>query len=972
MSTDLAMRKSPSKSEAHLQRKLAELCARIKRVDVVTHLLVLAITIFTYALFVGCFDWVAGSSTATAVQATRWVAYVAFLLGSGFLAVQTIRCCLRRVSPYYVAHQIEQSVPGAKNSLINWLDLHDQGLPPAFQKNLSTVAAEQLEESDTEQTVPKRRNRILLGMLGAPTLGLLLLLLLGPSALLSSMLRAFLPFYTPAPAARTQITLLTPEGGDAEVGPAQTVIFSVKIEGRVPTGKTKPALQYRRNADDDFLSLPLQPDGAGIWSTQLLPTQLGAGVAYKISAGDAETPVYQVRTRAAAHVRKFEIKYEHRPFRRRNDTTSVFPDDTGTSPIIHGPIGSDVELTIHASRIVKTASVEITTRSGKKELPIRMSQDDPGAFTCRFMLDQPGEFRVAFTTPDGENNVDRDTYPILVAEDDAPKVVLTQPGADVALTENGTLMLAGSAVSSFGIKSLTLHLRIIDGPDQSIALLPQPFRPGVSFQLADGSYPLEIGYMDIVDLDQFKNEKGTIRLLRPGNIIEYWLEAIDSAEFPNAGGNIGRSVRYKITLLPRTQDATREQAKRDDAIKQQKNFQKKQDQDLAKKKDDPKGGNSGSANSQKSLDQIQKEQSNANKKLSDAKKEQQQNQGRGESKGAEQKNSEKKDSPQNPGDTPQAKPAPTSPSDDAGDSKDQGKGQGASGESRDDGLPQKKKADGPKDGSPQGTAKGVEQNGPDLPNKDQQTAANPMPPPNGQAKSGKMNEPGNSGESKQGPDDQANAGQPRGDEPPPAPKELSWDDIAKHIQNLPREDQASAEAGKTLAQIGKSADDPRMRDIAKEALAKNGRDPKTGEKEKLPNPYANKPGISQGVGDDIKAAAANREFAARIGQMQLDDWKKRLNPDLLKKAGMTEADWLRYVKNQEAYDTLVRQLNADAAKKALKELSKVKSSGTAIRSIESQPGNASLRGSNAPPPLELMDAFKRQAERESDAIKRAP
>src|SRR5712692_10485363 len=104
MATDLATRKSPSKSEAYLQRKFAELCARIKRVDVFTHLLVLALTIFTYALFVGCFDWFAGSSTAPAVLVTRWAAYLLFLGAFGLISVQTLRCCLRRLCQYYVDH----------------------------------------------------------------------------------------------------------------------------------------------------------------------------------------------------------------------------------------------------------------------------------------------------------------------------------------------------------------------------------------------------------------------------------------------------------------------------------------------------------------------------------------------------------------------------------------------------------------------------------------------------------------------------------------------------------------------------------------------------------------------------------------------------------------------------------------------------------------------------------------------------
>src|SRR5262249_52884989 len=153
-------------------RKFTELCGRIKRVDLLTHLLALALLIFTYALFIGCFDWTVGSSTAAAVQATRWIAFAGFLALFGIIGTVTVRCGLRPVNPYYVARRLEQSVPGAKNGLINWLDLHDEGLPPAFQKHLRNRASEQFEQANAEQMLPRRRNWTLLGVLGVPTLGL--------------------------------------------------------------------------------------------------------------------------------------------------------------------------------------------------------------------------------------------------------------------------------------------------------------------------------------------------------------------------------------------------------------------------------------------------------------------------------------------------------------------------------------------------------------------------------------------------------------------------------------------------------------------------------------------------------------------------------------------------------------------------------------------------------------------------------
>ena len=154
MATDLETRQSSSKSEAHLRRKFADLGARIQRVDIVAHLLGIVLTLLGYALAVGVFDWLVGNSTTANVIAVRWTAFIGVLILVAFLFVQTARCFFRRVNPYYVAHRLEETVPDAKNGLINWLDLYDAEIPSAFRKNLSSRAADQWQEGDADQIVP--------------------------------------------------------------------------------------------------------------------------------------------------------------------------------------------------------------------------------------------------------------------------------------------------------------------------------------------------------------------------------------------------------------------------------------------------------------------------------------------------------------------------------------------------------------------------------------------------------------------------------------------------------------------------------------------------------------------------------------------------------------------------------------------------------------------------------------------------
>ena len=60
MATVLDEQRPTSKSEAYLRRKFAELCARIKRADLLTHLLTLTLALLTYAFSAALFDWSIG------------------------------------------------------------------------------------------------------------------------------------------------------------------------------------------------------------------------------------------------------------------------------------------------------------------------------------------------------------------------------------------------------------------------------------------------------------------------------------------------------------------------------------------------------------------------------------------------------------------------------------------------------------------------------------------------------------------------------------------------------------------------------------------------------------------------------------------------------------------------------------------------------------------------------------------------
>lgn len=1063
MATDLDRHQTDASSnEALVRRRIAAVCRRLRAAEAAGTLLLLTVLVCGYALTAALFDLATGGSSATWVLAVRWTGYGAFLAGTLALLVRLTLQLTRRINPYYAALQLERTLADAKNSLVNWLDLHkDTGVPGAFRKNLSTQAAHDLEESDPEQTLPKRRNSVLLGVGVALLVGLLVLLGRDPTQFVALMQRAFLPFLSAALPDATEITLLRPSGGNAAVLPNQPVLFAARIDGRVALAGSPgaPALRYRYSTDDEYLRLPLQQDADGIWVARLPGEQVRTGFFYRITAGEATTPEYQVEVTARPQVHRFEITYRERPYRGTEPRTIGFPNKHARSPLVQAYPGTQVELIVRTTRSLRQATLDLATGAEPKELLGEILPDDPTAFRCRWVVEKAGQFRIRFTSVEGEANVDRTPYPIELLVDAAPRVALTKPGADVKLPANGTLVVEGWAKDDLGVKALTLQVSATLGKEK-VALQGKPYLPDQSLRFDDGTYPDVIEYQDFIALDEMKNTRGEPFAIAAGTVLEYWLEARDNADFPDKDGSLGKSKVFKVLVLP-PDTAKKQQAARRQASAAQQKHAKQQSEKHAKQNEQKKGGG---AKDQEQLNKLGNEKKDTEQKLKDALDEQKKQEQRGQGKGGEPQPSHSKPGPQEKSEGPSsgnkggdAKPdeagapkeggqpgqekqagnsknagPPQPPKGGGAGEKGEGKSQpkGGGGAAKDDGgmkgespagaakgegpmksgppqPPEQGKAAPPNSGGPQAQAK---QAGPGEEAKagppGEAKSADPDPKAQGkemgtasagaeklqpQVKQGAPEGPGTpeKGTAKETPPEQAkSAGAARPDESTAGAKakEPTPEDIAR-LKDQIRQKERRDDAAGALAKIGKNARDPKVRQEARDVLAKNGRDPDTGapkdgpatgsptektgdgpkttrptagtkgsnEKKEGKSPFGSgRPG-SKGLGDDVTADAVNKDFAGRGGELQLDELKRRVTPELLRKAGISEAEWRRYLKSATAYDALARKLRANRPRPSS---GAARPSGTRPAQVGGLPssGDDPLDAGRAPPPPELRDA----------------
>src|SRR5208283_4552235 len=106
----------------------------------------------------------------------------------------------------------------------------------------------------------------------------------------------------------------------------------------------------------------------------------------------------------------------------------------------------------------------------------------------------------------------------------------------------------------------------------------RPYREGKSFQLVDGTFPRDLDYQDFVALDNLKNQEGKPVTFTTGTVLEYWLEALDNCDYPQA--NRGESQHFKVTLTDSLPPQEKKQ-QQEQAAQKKKEHEDKQDQKLA-------------------------------------------------------------------------------------------------------------------------------------------------------------------------------------------------------------------------------------------------------------------------------------------------------------------------------------------------------------------------------------------------------
>jgi hypothetical protein len=569
---------APPKHEAFVETQLHRAVSRIRTFDALAGLFGFLIVAFVYGLGLIVLDaWLVLPSLV------RQIAFGLFVLAIlGYLSWVAVRLIRWRVNPYYAAVQLEHTLPGAKNSLINWLDLRDQSLPGAIRGAVGSRAAKDLSKTNIEQAITGRQ------VLWLGGIALILLLatavvfaIFGPGQFASLLGRAFIPFTEATIAKRTTLTIVQPDGGNATVLNNQSVSFVVRVGGRVPNPNHADAVKlvFRYSQDEPiYQERPLlRGDSDNEWVYVFPAVEVHSGFFYKITGGDNQTDEFQIQARSSPALTGFEVHYKHRPYLRQ-------PEEMKHDPNLVGWRGTEVMLLAKTNRVVKEGSLRLEGAKSKVVLPSERVESNEQALLFRFILAEEGAYRIRFESAEGERSGDSVPYTITVKPDVPPAVEITVPAEELrVLPANGTLQLKGKATDDYGLADLKLRLKIKD-----TYLQPKPY-VHAQYRYEDGSFPLSHDYQDFIELEKLRQENGAAQPLKPGDIIEYWLEGTDNCDYPDPNGQLGKSKVYKIKIAEPIknpqQEKERQQAREQQKKHDQETKQKQQKENEAKKEE---------------------------------------------------------------------------------------------------------------------------------------------------------------------------------------------------------------------------------------------------------------------------------------------------------------------------------------------------------------------------------------------------
>lgn len=192
---------------------------------------------------------------------------------------------------------------------------------------------------------------------------------------------------------------------------------------------------------------------------------------------------------------------------------------------IEAPRGTTIELWAHPKLDALAAEIVTDGRSVAME-PGENQDGDDARWVGRFLAETDTTLALRLRTPGGRWVRDASRWSLLVAGDEAPRVALRRPEADLLIEGNESVPIVAQAADDHGIVRTELVIQTADGVEHRRSL--GTFDP----------VQTEVTIVDALEVSELG--------VQPGDRVSFWVEARDGDDLN--GPHTGRSVARTLTV----------------------------------------------------------------------------------------------------------------------------------------------------------------------------------------------------------------------------------------------------------------------------------------------------------------------------------------------------------------------------------------------------------------------------------------
>ncbi|QDV80186.1 hypothetical protein [Botrimarina mediterranea] len=518
---------NPSGYDQFVDSRIAKTRTAVKSADVATGIVALIAWALVVLLVAAVADhWIVAGGL------DRWERYALWgvgLAGAGlYVATRLGPNLWRSVNPLYAARELERETPELKNSLLNLLQLRGATDAPAIKQALERQAAERLAragDAPIDHTPLVRAAKWLLALVAMVGV----YVVASPKDFFASAGRVLAPWSQIAAPSRVRITAVEPgavtlaQGERLEVSAMVSGLDADELVELVYTSDDRQAVGRR---------VPMTASSGGMQFSASLPGGSGAtsalglqgGLTYRIEAGDAHSANYQVEVLTAPTIAPVMVRYEYPPY------TGYQPREVEGVGDLRAIEGTRVTMSVEANLPIESAQIDLGA-DGRPD--VRMTAEGKtakGTLALRHEGDgatSTNNYVLRFTSTDGQANHDPPQYQVEVLRDLAPEASIREPEAesiDVALNQRVRIAIEARD-PDYALKRVRLVGEVAGKQVFERDLLRGDGKGG--FKAETEIVSQAIG-------------------LRPGDVMDYWVEATDSR---TPQPNVSQSRRHQLHVI---------------------------------------------------------------------------------------------------------------------------------------------------------------------------------------------------------------------------------------------------------------------------------------------------------------------------------------------------------------------------------------------------------------------------------------